>query len=125
MIFLSSLFLRIINSYYCPHRFYLFIVTVNSDGQASVFRDQEVIHANVQLPMQWVYDNAVAVTYVHDDPCIVIAGCGKGAGVYLRHAVTLCEVKLLPYKQDVCCVCINATGTMLFFGTESGWIFVE
>ena len=54
------------------------------------------------------------------EPCIAIAGCGKGAGVYLRHAVTLGEVRSLPYKEDVYCVCINATGTKLLFGTQSG-----
>ncbi len=87
-----------------------------------MFRDQEVIHSNVQLPMQWIYYDAVAATYVDGEPCIAIAGNGKGAGVYLRHAMTLGEVRSLPYKEDVYCVCINATGTKLFFGTESGWI---
>ena len=99
-----------------------FIVTVNSLGQASVFRDQEAIHSNVQLQMQWVNRNAVAATFLDGEPCIAIAGSGKGAGVYLRHAVTLAEVRSLPYKEDVYCVCIHATGTKLFFGTKSGWL---
>ena len=90
-----------------------------------MFRDQEVIHSNVQLPMQYVDVNAVAATYVEGEPCIAIAGWGKGAGVYLRHAVTLGEVRSLPYKENVYCVCINATGTKLFFGTVSGWICCE
>ncbi len=87
-----------------------------------MFLDQEVIHFNVQLPIEYVYRNAVAATYVDGEPCVAIAGWGKGAGVYLRHAATLGEVRSLPYKEDVYCVCINATGTKLFFGTESGWI---
>jgi hypothetical protein len=91
-------------------------------GQCSVFCDQAVIHSSVQLPMHGVFRNAVAATCVDGEPCIAIAGCGKGAGVYLRHAVTLDEVRLLPYKEIVCCLCINATGTKLFFGTQSGWI---
>jgi hypothetical protein len=99
-----------------------FIVTVNYYGQGSVFRDQEVIHSNVQLPMESVNRNAVATTFMDGEPCIAIAGYGKGAGVCLRHAVTLGEVRSLPYKEDVWCVCVNATGTRLFFGTQSGWI---
>ena len=97
-----------------------FIITVDQNGQCSVFRDQEVIHSNVQLPMQGVWQNAVAAIYVDGELCIAIAGYGKGAGVYLRHAVTLGEVRSLPYKEDVRCICINATGTKLFFGTQSG-----
>ncbi len=103
----------------------IFIATVNDKGQCSVVRDQEMIHSNVQLPMQWVNVNAVAATYLDGEPCIVIAGWGKGAGVYLRHAVTLGEVKSRPYKEDVTCVCISPTGNKLFFGTESGWICRE
>ena len=76
----------------------------------------------MQLPMETVCYNAVAATYMDGEPCIAIAGQGKGAGVYLRHAVTLGEVRSLPYKEGVNCVCINATGTKLFFGTEAGWI---
>ncbi len=97
-----------------------FTVAVNRYGQVSVFRDQEVIHSNVQLPMARVYVNAVAATYVDGEPCIAVAGQGEGAGVYLRHAVTLGEVKSLPYKESVYCVCVNASGIKLFFGTESG-----
>ncbi len=87
-----------------------------------MFRDQEVIHYNVQLPSGDLLFNAVAATYVHGEPCIAIAGCGNGAGVYVRHAVTLGEMISLPYKEDVLCVCINSTVTKLFFGTVSGWI---
>ncbi len=76
----------------------------------------------MQMPMHRVWYNAVAATYIDGEPCIAIVGQGKRAGVYLRHAVTLGEVRSLPYKEDVWCVCINATGTKLFFGTQSGWI---
>jgi hypothetical protein len=67
--------------------------------------------------------SAVATTYMDGEPCIATAGCGKEAGVYLRHAVTLVEIRSLPYKKDVLCLCINASGTKLFFGTELGWIY--
>jgi hypothetical protein len=87
-----------------------------------VFRDQEVINSNAQLPMEWVDANAVAATYLNGEPCIAFAGWGKGAGVYLRHAVTLGEVRSLLYTGNVWCICINASGTKVFFGTESGWI---
>ncbi len=97
------------------------MATVNGLGQVSVIRDQEVIHSNVQLPMQYVHTKTVATSF-DGEPCIAIAGCGKGAGVYLRHAVTLRELRSLPYKEDVRCVCVNATGTRLFFGTQSGQI---
>ncbi len=76
----------------------------------------------MQLPIEGVNRFDVAATYVDGEPCIAIAGCGKGAGVYLRHAVTLGEVRSLPYKEEVNCVCINASGSKLFFGTDSGWI---
>ena len=76
----------------------------------------------MQLPTKWVNRNAVAATYVDGEPCIVIAGRGEGAGVYLRHAVTLNELRSLPYKEILYCVCINATGTKLYFGSASGWI---
>ena len=72
--------------------------------------------------MSCVYGNAVVSTYLDGEPCIAFAGVGKGAGIYIWHAVTLGEVRSLPYKKDVNCVCINTTGTKLFFGTESGWI---
>ncbi len=96
---------------------------VNMKGQCSVFRDQDVIHFNVQLPMERVGLNAVAAMYMDGEPCIAIAGWSDGAGVYIRHAVTLSEVRSLPYKEDVWCICFNASGIKLFFGTESGWIF--
>ena len=96
------------------------IATVYGDGQVSVFRNQEVIHSNVQLPMRQVFFNAVAATYMDGEPCIAIASFGKGPGVNLRHAVTLCEMRSLPCKDSVWCVCINATATKLFFGTNSG-----
>jgi hypothetical protein len=107
--------------FYCSFDRGTFLAIVNYRGQCSVFRDQEMILSNVQLPMEWITHNAVAATYIDGEPCIAIAGYRKGAGVYLRHAVTLDEVRSLPYKEDVYCVCINATGTKLFFGTKSGW----
>ncbi len=73
--------------------------------------------------MEWVSYNVLVATYLDGEPCIAIAGQGEGAGVYLRHAVTLGEVRSLPCKEGVHCVCINATGTKLFFGTQLGWIF--
>ncbi len=81
-----------------------------------MFRDLEVIHFKVKLPMELVYLNAVAAMVIDGDPCIVIAG------VYLQHALTLGEVRSLLYRENVYCVCVNATGTKLFFGTKSGWI---
>ncbi len=99
-----------------------FIVTVDKGGRGSVFRDQEVIHSNVQLPIERIYTCAVVATYLDGEPCIAVGGFGEGAGVYLRHAVTLGEVRSLPYKGHVSCVCMNTTGTKLFFGTDSGCI---
>jgi hypothetical protein len=95
-----------------------FITTING-GQGSVFRDQEVLHSNVQLPIE-VYRNSVVGMYVDGEPCIAIAGKSSGASVYLLHALTLCEVRSISYKENVWCVCINADWTKLFFGTESG-----
>ncbi len=57
----------------------------------------------MQMPMEKVYGNAVAATYMNGEPCIAIAGQIKKAGVYLRHAVTLGEVRSLPYKENVYC----------------------
>ncbi len=68
-------------------------------------------------------NNAFATTYTDGEPCIVMAVYGQGAGVYIRHAVTMDEMRALPYKEDVYCVCINATGTKVFFGTESGLFY--
>jgi hypothetical protein len=110
-------------SSYLNNRFDPFVVTVNQMGQVSVFRDQEVIHCKIQLPMMVFYENALAVTCMDSEPYIAFAGSGRRAGVYLRHAVTLGEVRSLPYKEDVNCVCIKATGTKLFFGTQSGCVF--
>ncbi len=53
-------------------------------------------------------------TYKDGKPCIVIVGWCKGAGVYIRHAVTLDEVRSLLYKENVYCVCISTTGTKVF-----------
>ncbi len=99
-----------------------FITTVNCVGQVSVFRDQEVLHSNFR-PVQCVSQNAIVPTRWDGEPCIVIAGYGEGAGVHLRHAVTLARVRTLPYKEGAYCVCINATGTKVFFGTQSGLFF--
>ena len=99
-----------------------FTTIVDRFGRCSVFRDQEVIHANVQLSMQKVDFNAVVAFFVDGEPFIAIAGYGKGAGVELRHALTLGVVTSLPYKKGVYCVCINAISTKVFFGTKSGWI---
>jgi hypothetical protein len=109
-------------SYLFSHSFdrNTFIVVVGGSNEVSVFRDEEVIQFNVQLPMVGLIIQAVATTYVDGEPCIVVAGYGNGAGVYLRHAVTLCEVRSLPTSKDVTCVC-NVIGSKLFFGTTSGW----
>ena len=98
------------------------ITTVSVSGKGTVFRDKELIQFDVQLPMEKVNRNAVVATYIDGEPCIVVAGHGQGAGVYILHAVTLCEVKSLRSNDDVWCVCINATRTKVFFGTQSGWI---
>ena len=74
------------------------------------------------MPMKNVWLNAVAATYLDGEPCFAIARCGDRAGIYLWYAVTLVEVRSLPYKEDVFYVCINASGTKLFFGTQSGRI---
>jgi hypothetical protein len=71
--------------------------------------------------MQMTHFNAAVGTYVDGGPCIAVAGYGKRAGVYIRHAVTLEEVRSLPFKENVYCICINATKTKFFFGTQSGW----
>jgi hypothetical protein len=118
MLPLCNYFLHYLNSF----AFGAFVTTVNEKGLVSVFRDQEVIRSNVQLPMRNVNVFAVAATYMDGEPCMAVAGWGIRAGVSLRHAVTLGEVRLSPYKEDVRCVCINATGTKLFFGTETGLI---
>ncbi len=94
-----------------------------------MFRDQEVIHSDVKLSkvihsdvqLSTEVGNVVA-TYVDGEPCIVIAGNKKGAGVYLQHVVTLEVSRYLPCKELVTCVCINATGTKAFFGIVSGWM---
>jgi hypothetical protein len=98
------------------------MTTINENGQASVFCDQESIHSNVQLPMEGVFRNSVVATYMDGEPCIIVAGFGNGAGVYLRHAVTLGEVRSLPYKESVFCICIHANATKVFFGSQSGWM---
>ncbi len=81
-----------------------FITTVNVKGKGSVFRDQEVIHYNVQLPMQVVYPDAIISMYLDGEPCILVVGCVEGAGVYFWHAVTLCEVRSLPLFKKTCTV---------------------
>ncbi len=72
------------------------------------------------LPMERVDRNAIVSMYIDGEPCVAIAAVGKGAGVYFRHAVTLGEVRSLPHKENVQCLCINDSGTKLFFGTKSG-----
>jgi hypothetical protein len=71
--------------------------------------------------MERICYNDVVSAYIDGEPCIAIAGCGKGAGVYLQHAVTLDEVRSLPYKEFVYSVGFNIAGTKLLFGTNSGW----
>ena len=98
-----------------------FVATVNGRGQGSMFRDQEVIHSNVQLPIQDVTRNAMVGTYVDGEPCIGFVGRYKMVIIgYLLHAVTLREVRSMPCTEDVFCICINATGTKMFLGTETG-----
>jgi hypothetical protein len=97
-----------------------YITIVDRDGRGSVFRDQCVLQDNVLLPMESIHFNAVMQTYLDGEPHIVIAAYGKRSGVYLLHAMTLGEVRSLPFKRDVSCVCIDVTGTKAFFGTESG-----
>jgi hypothetical protein len=106
----------IIYTHHCIYSFArdAFVTTVNVKGQVSVFRDREVIHSKVQLLMEQV--TGAVGAYVDGEPCIAVAG----DGVYLLHAVTLGQVRSLPYDGDVTCVCINDTGTKLFFGAEFG-----
>jgi hypothetical protein len=98
----------------------LFVTTVSREGQGSVFHDQEVVHSNVQLPMSGISRNAVVEAYEDGEPCIVVAGHSHVTGIFIRHAITLNEVRSLPYKEAVYCVCISATGTKVFFGARSG-----
>jgi hypothetical protein len=96
---------------------------ISGDGRASVLRDQEIILHKVKLPMTYVYSNScVALIMIDGEPCAVIGGRGTGSGVYIRRAITLEEVKTLPYEDFVYSVCVNAQGTKVYFGTESGWI---
>jgi hypothetical protein len=97
-------------------------MTVSHTGQCSVFRDQEAIHFNVQLPVKGVSTSAIAVMSLDGEPCVVLGSYGNGSGVYILHAVTLELLHSLPYKKYVECICIDATGDKVFFGTESGLI---
>ena len=70
--------------------------------------------------MEGICYNAVAPSILDGEPCVAIAGYGKGSGVYLLHAVTLTVVRSYPCTESVNCVCLNASGSKLFFGTDSG-----
>ncbi len=67
-----------------------------------------------------MWPGAVAAIHFYEEPCIVISSCGKGAGVYLQHAMTLVQLRSLSVLEGVMCICVNALGTKLLFGTHSG-----
>jgi hypothetical protein len=99
-----------------------FITTVASDGRLSVLRDQGAIYYSVQLESGRIsLPNAVVPIHVDGEPCIAIAGCDK-AGVFVWQNSPLCEVRSLPYKDKVHCICRNAAGTKLYFGTQAGCV---
>jgi hypothetical protein len=60
--------------------------------------------------------------YLDGKPCIAIAGYGKGSGVYVHHAVTLDQLRSLPYKESVYCLCVDTARAEVFFGTQLGKI---
>ena len=53
-------------------------------------------------------------------PCVAAATCGEGQGVYIHHALSGQLMRSLPFREGVRCVCIDRSGTLVVFGTESG-----
>ena len=81
----------------------------------------DVLVARQQLVGEWVScGNVLALGTVDGVPCVVVATCGKGRGVYIHHALSGQLMRSLPFRKDVPCVCINRSGTLVVFGTESG-----
>ena len=89
----------------------------------------EIHHGNVrvtrqQLAGQEVFTgNVLARGTVDSVPCVVAATWGKGSGLYIHHAFTGQLIRSLPFREDVWCVCIDRSGTLVVFGTKSGvWV---
>ena len=64
--------------------------------------------------------NVLACATVDGVPCVVVATWGEGSGVYIHHALTGQLMRSLPFREDVRCVYIDRSGTLVLFGTESG-----
>ena len=66
------------------------------------------------------FGNVFTCANVDGVPCVLAGTCGVGSGVYIHHALSGKLIRSLPFREDVLCVCIDRSGTLVVFGTESG-----
>ncbi len=95
------------------------LVGVDRAGMCSVVRDQDTLHSDFHLPVNRVFPNAIASTYIQGEPCFAVGGA-TGKGMHMMNAVTLDVVMSLPYDGEVLSVCIDDTAAIAYFGTLSG-----
>ena len=81
----------------------------------------DVLVARQQLAGQWAFcGNVLACGSVDGVPCVVVSTLGEDGGVYIHHAFSGQLMRSLPFREDVRCVCIDRSGTLVAFGTDSG-----
>ena len=98
-----------------------FFVAITYEGQANVFRNQEVIHHRQQLPMQYVNYNCVKFGYLDGHPVVVVGGSSACSGFYMYHAISLEVLKFRKYEaRIISCVYWSSNDTVVYFGTEDG-----
>ena len=100
----------------------VFIASVSDDAVLEIHHGDHLVTSQ-QLARYVFTGNALAFGDVDGDPCIVVATRGKGSGVYIHRALTGQLVRSLPFRDDVYSVCIDRSGTLVVFGTQSGlWV---
>ena len=73
-----------------------------------------------QLGRRVALRNVLASGTVDGVPCVIGATNGDGGEVYIRHALTGELMRSLPSRENARCVCIDRSGKLVLFGTQTG-----
>ena len=101
----------------------VYMASVSEDGVFEIHHG-DVLVTSQQLAGQRVdTGNVLTCGCVDGAPCVVVATCGEGRGVYILHALTGELMRSLPFREGVYGVCIDRSSTLVVFGTQSGLWF--
>ena len=96
------------------------MVSISKEAMLAIHHGDVLVTRQKLLGAFVTCGNVLALGSVDGVPCVVAATCGEGSGVYIHHALSGEWMRSLSFREDVICVSINGSGTLVVFGTRSG-----